>query len=87
MSAIPHTCCQVSSRLPPSYSRMSPGWHSSSRQIASSVEKRTALALPVLRIDRFACVSPTRSASSESDILRRAIITSKLTIIFPIFQR
>jgi hypothetical protein len=31
---------------------MSPGWHESDSQIASSVEKRIARALPVLRIAR-----------------------------------
>src|SRR5947199_79481 len=44
--------------------RMSPGWHESASQIASSVEKRIARALPVLRIERLASVIPTRSASS-----------------------
>ena len=63
---------------------MSPGWQPNTRQIASSVVKRTALALPVFRIERFANVKPTRSASSLSDILRFAISTSRLTIIFPI---
>ena len=32
---------------------MSPGWHESAAQIASSVEKRIARAFPVFRIDRF----------------------------------
>jgi hypothetical protein len=49
---------------------MSPGWHESASQIASSVEKRIARALPVLRIDRLASVMPTRSASSVSVIRR-----------------
>ncbi len=40
-----------------------------------------ALALPVFRIDRFDGVMPIFSESSPSDILRRAIITSRLTII------
>lgn len=60
---------------------MSPGWQFSSLQMASSVEKRTAFALPVLRMERLACVSPTRSANSPKDIFRRAIITSRFTII------
>jgi hypothetical protein len=30
---------------------MSPGWHASTSQIASSVEKRIARALPVLRME------------------------------------
>ena len=45
------------------------------------VENRTALALPVLRIDRLDTVTPTCSDSSLRLILRRAIMTSKLTII------
>ena len=63
------------------YSKISPGWQLSSRQIASNVEKRTAFALPVLRMDRFTIVISTRSESSDSDILRLASITSKFTII------
>ena len=43
---------------------MSPGWQPSASQIASSVEKRIARALPVFRMDRFTIVIPTRSASS-----------------------
>jgi hypothetical protein len=38
--------------------------------MASSVEKRTARAFPVLRIDRFARVIPMVSASSVRVILR-----------------
>src|ERR1700716_2153821 len=45
-------------------SRMSPGWQPSAPQIASSVEKRMARALPVLRIERLASVMSMRSASS-----------------------
>ena len=63
------------------YSSISPGWQSSARQIASSVVKRTARARPVLRTDRLTIEISTRSESSESDILRRASITSKFTII------
>jgi hypothetical protein len=33
---------------------MSAGWQSKASQIASSILKRTAFALPVLRIDKFA---------------------------------
>src|SRR5204863_4969804 len=36
--------------------RMSPGWHESAPQIASSVEKRIARALPVFRIERLVSV-------------------------------
>jgi len=60
---------------------MSPGWHPSAAQIASSVEKRIALALPVLSIERFAWLSPINAASSPDGILRLAIITSRLTTI------
>src|SRR5688572_13606435 len=54
-----------------SNSRSSPGWHSSASQIASSVEKRIARALPVLRMDRLASVIPTLSESSVR-VIRRA---------------
>ena len=37
----------------PAYPSKSPGWHSSTRQIASSVEKRIALALLALWIERL----------------------------------
>src|SRR5215218_6576366 len=57
----------------------SPGWQSSSRQRAERVEKRTARALPVLRIDRLAMVTPTRSASSVSDIRRSSRTRSRWT--------
>src|SRR5687767_11901062 len=60
---------------------MSPGWHESAPQIASSVEKRIARALPVLRIDRLASVMPTRSASSVSVIRRSWSTSSSLTSI------
>ncbi len=60
---------------------MSPGWQSSARHIASSVDSLTALALPFFKIDKLAIVIPTCSLNSLSDILRRAIITSKFTTI------
>ena len=60
---------------------MSPGWQSSALQMASSVEKRMAFALPVFRMERLAWVMPILSASSCDDILRRAIITSTFTMI------
>ena len=66
------------------YSRISPGWQPNTRQMASRVVKRTALAFPVFRMERFASVKPTRSASSLSDILRLAISTSRFTMILPI---
>jgi len=60
---------------------MSPGWHESASQIASSVEKRIARALPVLRIERLASVIPTRSASWVSVIRRSWSMSSSLTAI------
>ena len=63
------------------YSRMSPGWQSSSRQMASSVEKRMALAFPVFRMERLAGVRSMRSASVPREIFRLAIITSRFTIM------
>src|SRR5665213_1922060 len=62
-------------------SKISPGWHSSVSQIASSVEKRMALALPVLRMDRFCGVMSTAAARSFSRILRCARTTSRLTMM------
>ena len=62
-------------------SRISPGWHSSVSQMASSVEKRMALALPVLRMDRFCGVMSTAVARSFSRILRCARTTSRLTMM------
>src|SRR5882724_11080516 len=61
--------------------RMSPGWHESASQIASSVEKRIARALPVLRIERLASAIPIRSASSVSVIRRSWSKSSSLTEI------
>ena len=61
------------------YSKISPGWQLSSRQIASNVEKRTAFALPVFRIDRLAGVMLMRSANSPSVILRLAITFARFT--------
>src|SRR5688500_20092284 len=60
---------------------MSPGWHESAWQIDSSVEKRIARALPVLRIERLASVIPTRSAKSVSVIRRSCSMSSSLTTI------
>src|SRR5437899_1849500 len=61
--------------------RMSPGWQESASQMASSVEKRMARALPVLRMERLASVIPTRSASSVSVIRRSWSRSSSLTAI------
>src|ERR1017187_6448004 len=64
---------------------MSPGWQSSVLQIASSVEKRTARAFPVLRIDRLARVISTASDNSGSDMRRRSNISSSLTAMGMIY--
>ena len=53
--------------------------------MASSVEKRTALPLPVFNMERFAGVIPILSDSSVSDMFRRAITISSFTLI-PIFN-
>jgi hypothetical protein len=45
---------EVTSSSPGKYSRVSPGRQSNSWQIAASVEKRAALALPVFRIETWA---------------------------------
>src|SRR6185437_5827370 len=60
---------------------MSPGWQLRCWHMASSVEKRMALALPVLRTDRFCGVMSTASARSFSRILRWARTTSRLTMM------
>src|SRR5438105_10183970 len=60
-------------------SRMSPGWQPSAPQIASSVEKRMARALPVLRIERLASVMSMLSASSVRVIRRSWSSSSSLT--------
>ena len=49
--------------------------------MASSVEKRIALALPVFNIERFAGVIPTRSAQSPERIFFFANSTSRLITI------
>src|SRR5476649_774332 len=54
----------------------SPGWHLSTRHSASSVWKRIARALPVLRMDRLTGLMPMASASSLELILRLASSTS-----------
>src|SRR6185295_5987075 len=60
---------------------MSPGWHESASQIASSVEKRIARALPVFRIERLASAIPILSASSVSVIRRSCNMSSSLMAI------
>src|SRR5579862_2962220 len=60
---------------------MSPGWQSSTLQIASKVEKRIAFALPVFKMERLDKVKSTFSDSSFSDIFLLAIITSRFTTI------
>ena len=49
--------------------------------MASSVEKRMALALPVLRMERFCGVMSTPSDKSFSRIFRWARTTSRLTMM------
>ena len=62
-------------------SKISPGWQFNALQIASSVLKRTAFALPVFNMERLDKVKSTFSESSFKDIFLLAIITSKFTII------
>jgi len=62
-------------------SNKSPGWQSSALQRDSSVLNRIAFAFPVLSMERFDNVKSTFSESSFNDIFRRAIITSRFTII------
>src|SRR5690348_5127070 len=62
-------------------SRRSPGWHASAAQIASSVEKRIARALPVFRTERLASVMSMRSASSVSVMRRAYSKSSSFTMI------
>lgn len=69
------------SLCPSRYSSKSPGWQSSALQMASSVDSRTALALPFFKMDKFAIVMPTRSESSVTLIFLFASITSILMII------
>src|SRR6185312_12539579 len=53
----------------------------SSRQSASSVVKRIARALLVLRIERLASVMPTFSARSVSEIRRSSMTRSRLSLM------
>lgn len=62
--------------------RMSPGSQSRASQIPSKVEKRIALILLFLILERLTFVMPPFSASSLSDIWRFAIITSSSRTIF-----
>lgn len=62
----------------------SPGSHSSTLQMASSVEKRMAFTLPVLMRDMLTLVMPTLSARSPSDMPRLRITSSSFrTIAIP----
>lgn len=63
------------------YSSRSPGWQSRYRQMLSSVENRTALALFVFKIDRFGKEMSIASASSESFTPRLINIKSRFTRI------
>ena len=62
-------------------SNMSPGWQSSTSQIAFKVENRIALTFPVLILERFTLEIPTFYANSFSDIFLSAITRSNLNII------
>src|SRR5207248_7518463 len=59
----------------------SPGWHRRAVQMASSVDKRTARALPVLRTDRLASVIPILSDNSVRVMRRSWSMSSSLTMI------
>src|SRR5580704_7305251 len=69
-----HACSSTNSRI-------SPGWQFRALQIASKVENLIAFAFPVFRMDRFAMVISTFSASSCSCIFLRASMTSRFTTI------
>ena len=58
-----------------------PGWQSRHRQMASRVVRRMALALPVLRMDRFCWVMPMPLASSFDFIFRLTSIRSRFMTI------
>ena len=60
---------------------MSPGWQPRASHMASRVEKRMALTLPVFIFERFTFAMPTRSESSFRDIFLSAITRSSLSII------
>jgi len=62
-------------------SRISPGWQFKTLQMASSVLKRMAFALPVFKMDKLDKVKSTFSDSSFNDIFRLAIMTSRFTTI------
>jgi hypothetical protein len=68
------------------YSKMSPGWHSSALQIASRVDSRIAFALPFFKMEMFAIVMPTLSASSVTLIFRFANMTSMLIMMAMLFS-
>ena len=72
--------CYVFSQSSFLNSNISPGWQFSSRQMASRVEKRTALAFPVFRMERLAGVRSIRSASSVASaakgLLEKDFITN-----------
>ena len=74
-------CCECLAISHFLYSKISPGWHLSALQIASRVDKRIALALPFFKIEIFAIMMPTFSASSVTLIFRFANITSMFMII------
>ena len=68
------------------YSNISPGWQSRALHMAINVDTLIAFALPVFKIDIFARVMPTFSASWVTLIFRLASITSILNIKVPLIS-
>ena len=63
------------------YSSISPGWQSRISHIASYVEKRIALILPVLIFDKLTLAIPTFPDNSFREIFLSAIMRSRRRII------
>ena len=63
------------------YTKISPGWQSSTSQIASRVENRMAFTLPVFSLERFTFAIPTLLDNSFNDIFRSDITRLSLRII------
>ena len=69
---------------------MSPGWQSSTSQMASRVEKRMALIFPVLILDRLTLEMPTCSARWLREIFLSAMTRSRrkmIGMLSPLLQR
>ena len=60
---------------------MSPGWQSSTSQMASRVEKRMALIFPVLILERLTLEMPTCSARWLREIFLSAMTRSRRKMI------